>query len=238
VHQQAGVAASVLTAPLIDGPTRHLHVIHASRHAWQLADEEGRVTTCVMLPGAVRLPSGIALATTCTAPSSVSVGDGAVVIADQPSRVTRWWRPARPRIAPLRGRVAVSEVRDLAREAPQLVGRGEGLTPYGDDVLCGALVACRAAEAPEAEQLVEAVRAVDLDHRTTATSALLLRLATDGWCIDEVAEYLTALAGGVDISAARARLLGVGHSSGSGLLAGIHRVIRADQGHDESEVAV
>jgi hypothetical protein len=237
VHQQAGVAASVLTAPLIDGPVRRLQVIYASRYAWQLADEDGRVTSCVMLPGSIRLPSGIALATTCAAPSSVSVGDGAVVIAGQASRVSRWWRPARPRTDSLRARVAVSEVRELARETPRLVGRGGGLTPYGDDVLCGALVACRAAGTPEAEHLVDALRGLDLDRQTTATSAMLLRLAMDGWCIDQVAEYLHTLARGVDTSAARKRLVDVGHTSGAGLLAGIHRVIRSEAGHPESEVA-
>jgi acetyl esterase/lipase len=113
--------------------------------------------------------------------------------------VTRWWRPARPRTAPLR-------------------------------------VACRATGTPEGEHLAEAVLSLDLDRLTTATSALLLRLAADGWCIDEVAAYLAALAHGGDTSAARRRLLGVGHSSGAGLLAGIHRVIRADERHDASEV--
>jgi hypothetical protein len=238
VHQRVGAAASVLAAPLIDGPQRRLVVAHASRYAWQLADEDGRVATSVIFPGAVRLPSAIAVPAMPATPSSVSVGDGAVTIGRQTLKVARWWRPARPRTPLLRGRVAASAVRGLARRLPELVGLGGGLTPYGDDVVCGALVACRAAGSPETGLLAEALRGIDLERRTTATSALLLRLASEGWCIDEVAGYLGALArGGADLESARAALLRVGHSSGAGLLEGIHRAVPTAEPEWEREVA-
>jgi hypothetical protein len=225
VQQRTGVAASMLTAPLVDGPARRLHVVHASRFAWQLAGDDDLVLTCVMLPGAVRLPSGIALATTAATPSSVSVGDGVVEVDGRPLPVTRWWRPARPRAALLRDRVAAGVLHALALRVPRMVGLGGGLTPYADDVVCGALIAGSAAGAPETADLVDAVRRIDLERRTTATSALLLRLATEGWCIDELAAYVAALARDERVSEARHRLLRVGHSSGAGLLAGIHEVI-------------
>jgi hypothetical protein len=105
-----------------------------------------------------------------------------------------------------------------------LLGRGGGLTPYGDDILCGALVALRAAGAPAASLLSQRLTAARLEQRTTAVSAALLRLAADGWCIDQLAAYLHAQAAGVEISAARAALLEVGGSSGRGLLQGVHLV--------------
>ena len=224
-----GFAASVLAAPLVDGPIRTLRVAHASRLAWQLADDHDRVVTCVILPGAVRLPHAMAVPELPAAPSLVSVGGGVIMLSGRSLPVSRWWRPARPRASSLRGRVAVSSVRDLAARVPRLIGLGAGLTPYGDDVVCGALVACSATGIPERAALVDAVIAVDLDRRTTATSALLLRQAVSGYCIDEVAAYLHALATRRNIDRARRALLAVGHSSGAGLLEGIHLVVASDE---------
>ena len=71
-----------------------------------------------------------------------------------------------------------------------LVGRGDGLTPYGDDVLCGWLAMHRAAgvETPDVD---EAVR----EHlsRTTLLSATLLDCAIHGEVIPEFAAYVAAL---------------------------------------------
>lgn len=229
MNRWRGIAASVLTAPLVDGPVRTLSVLHASRLAWQLGDADGRAVTCVMFPGAVRLPHAMAVPEPLAAPSLVSVGDGVIRISGRSLPVARWWRPTRPRASSLRGRVAVSAVLALAGEATELLGRGPGLTPYGDDVLCGALVACRAAGTPAGAALADAVAALDADRRTTATSALLLRQATLGYCIDQVGHYLMALATGTRLAEARQALLSVGHSSGAGLLEGIHRVLPADE---------
>ncbi|MGH3508481.1 MAG: DUF2877 domain-containing protein [Nocardioidaceae bacterium] len=224
-----GFSASVLAAPLVDGPTRILRVAHASRLAWQLADDHDRVVTCVIFPGAVRLPHAMAVPELSAAPSLVSVGGGVITLSGRSLPLTRWWRPARPRTSALRRRVVVSSVHDLAARVPRLIGLGAGLTPYGDDVVCGALVACSAIGIQEGAALVDAVSALDLDRRTTATSALLLRHAVSGYCIDEVADYLHALATGRKVDQARRTLLAVGHSSGAGLLEGIHRVVASDE---------
>jgi hypothetical protein len=104
-----------------------------------------------------------------------------------------------------------------AEGVADLVGRGDGLTPLGDDVLCGWLVAHRAAgvATPAVDDAVR--RALP---RTTTLSATLLACALEGECADLVADYLRAL--GTDAArAARDALESLGHSSGSGLAFGV-----------------
>ncbi len=223
-----GVVASVLCVGLVDSPDRTLRVVHRAAHAAQLADDSGRVVCCVMNRRAVRLPSAIVLPDGITVPSSISVGDGAVTIAGVPQPVVRWFRPARPRTPPVRGRVDVRAISALAREVPELIGLGPGLTPYGDDVVSGALVACRAAAPGSEREIVAALARLDLEQRTTATSAHLVRAAAHGWCVDPVADYLVALAGGGALEPSRQALLSLGRTSGAGVLEGIHRVFRAE----------
>lgn len=113
---------------------------------------------------------------------------------------------------------ALPEVRLLDADAvPQLVGHGPGLTPLGDDVLCGWLAAHRAAgvETPAVDDAVR--RALD---RTSTVSATLLACALAGEVADPVAGYLRAL-GTPRARAARAALLTLGHTSGAGLAHGV-----------------
>ncbi|MDF1603007.1 DUF2877 domain-containing protein [Nocardioides sp. YIM 152315] len=97
-----------------------------------------------------------------------------------------------------------------------MVGRGDGLTPYDDDVLCGWLAAHRAAgvATPEVDTAVRACR-----DRTTLLSAALLDCAMRGEVIPEFALWLAAL--GTPAEPARADALSaLGHTSGRGLLQG------------------
>lgn len=102
-----------------------------------------------------------------------------------------------------------------------LIGRGDGLTPYGDDVVCGWLAARRAVGVPT-PAVVSAVR----EHlgRTTLLSATLLDCALHGECLPALAVWLRARGSGAE-AAARARLLAVGGSSGAGLLVGAERAL-------------
>lgn len=116
----------------------------------------------------------------------------------------------RPRGAGLVPRVTAGTVADL-------VGRGDGLTPYADDVVCGWLALHRA--------LGVATPAVDDAvrrnlHRTTTLSATLLECALAGEVADAVGAYLRALATPAEHDA-RAPLEAVGHSSGRGLAHGV-----------------
>lgn len=100
---------------------------------------------------------------------------------------------------------------------PAFVGRGDGLTPLGDDVLCGWLAGHRAARVATPE--VDAVVRRHLG-RTTTLSAALLEAALLGEVCTPVADHLRAL--GTDrADATRGRLLAVGHTSGAGLAHGI-----------------
>jgi len=124
-------------------------------------------------------------------------------------------------------RLTVAEVRGApvtsleASEVASLVGRGDGLTPYGDDVLCGWLAVHRAAGV--ATPAVDAA-VLALAGRTTLLSATLLDCAAHGEVIPEFAAWLGALGTPAE-EALTARLAGVGHTSGRGLLEGARRAL-------------
>ena len=104
--------------------------------------------------------------------------------------------------------------------AARLVGLGQGLTPAGDDFLCGFFVAghCRrAARLARARLLTSFAEVVrDLLEQTTDISAVFLRDALAG----RVSRPLAALAEacsrapGSDLDGALRRLAAIGHSSG------------------------
>ncbi len=219
------MSASVLLAPLLDGPVRRLHTAYQSRYAAQIADDSGRVVFSVIHPDAVRLPFACSITAPVSVSPSISVGDGSLTWGNDLYTVARWWQPARPRFGVLRRAERPAAANELLAEWPDMLGRGPGLTPYGDDVLCGALVALHAASAPGFASLADEIRNADLEARTTATSASLLRTACDGWCIDELADYLRALATDTGVARAEATLRGVGASSGHGLIEGVARVL-------------
>lgn len=100
---------------------------------------------------------------------------------------------------------------------PALVGRGDGLTPVGDDVLAGWLVAGRAA-GRDLTPVAAAVAAAA--QRTTALSATLLAHAAEGSALPAFRALLLALAAGAGVTEATAALLAVGHTSGAGMLLG------------------
>ena len=99
----------------------------------------------------------------------------------------------------------------------ELLGRGAGLTPEGDDVATGAAAAVVAFAAPlglSSPELLAAFDPPDLSNRTTKLSATLLRLAIAG----EVAEPLGTI---LDLGASPERVVHatellrrLGHSTG------------------------
>jgi Protein of unknown function (DUF2877) len=214
---QALLSISALLGPLLEGPTRRLEAVDRSRTACQLADDAGRVVAALATAQAVALPHALIADALPDTHAPLSIGHGALRVGENSYRPARWWRPSRPVLAGVP--VRASMVDDLTEHWPDQLGLGPGLTPYHDDVLCGALVVLAAtATAPE---LRGNIAANDLERRTTATSAALIRLACDGWCISAVADHLSSVGRGFDNPLTRARLLAVGHSSGRGLLAGM-----------------
>lgn len=98
-----------------------------------------------------------------------------------------------------------------------LLGRGGGLTPLGDDVLCGWLAAHRATGV--ATPAVDAAVRAGLG-RTTLLSATLLDCALEGEVLPELGAWLAAAGGFGRLDGSTTALLAVGGSSGAGLMAG------------------
>ncbi len=163
-------------------------------------------------------------------------GSGQIVV-----RVSRWWRARRPQLRKPWARTAAELARRLSLtdglEEPVaiasetfaaaltgqavlsdavsgLIGLGSGLTPAGDDVLAGAIVTLRAAQAPHADELAGTITtALTSSNATTPVSATLLRYACDGYCVPQLTAVLE------DPTTLEA-LLAVGHTSGKALAHG------------------
>lgn len=160
-------------------------------------------------------------------PDREALGRARAALAERPV-------PAEIELARRDGARAAEELLrgDDARAAELLVGllgRGPGLTPTGDDVVAGFLLACRAVL--EAERLDPLARTVLAGARlaTTVVSRGMLADAAAGWCPDVVARGLAGLLAprpaGAD--AALADLLRVGSTSGADLLGGAAAVLEA-----------
>ncbi len=109
---------------------------------------------------------------------------------------------------------------DLTGLAARLGGRGPGLTPAGDDVLAGVLLAARARCGPSAEPELSAVAA---SICTTEPALAFLAWAARGQCIEPAHTVLLALTRRDEARAhaAATRLVTIGASSGAALLAGL-----------------
>ena len=231
------VAASSAVELALVGPSRPATVVAATPHAMYLAiDDADETMVCVASAEAVRVPCAVILESRALPPqvpagTIATVGKGNLTVAGVSFRVTRWWRPPRPRglgaMAPARvaaavrwltgrvadpldgqGRTAVADLVQALKmgsspdaAVARLLGRGPGLTPTGDDVLAGALVSLNALGAPAAGSLGAAVAASAPDA-TTTVSVALLRHAARGECIPQLADLLEAVAHGTDSGAA------------------------------------
>ncbi|MEV4460323.1 DUF2877 domain-containing protein [Microbispora sp. NPDC004025] len=117
---------------------------------------------------------------------------------------------------------------DSITAAERLIGLGPGLTPSGDDMLAGLLVALRhlgaAAGVPRAVWLADWLAAAvtyDARTRTTPVSATLLHCAARGEASPEVTGVLRGVAGHQPLEPAAHRLLRLGHTSGADLAWGV-----------------
>jgi hypothetical protein len=229
------VARHLREAP--DGPVRVLHHVPTALYV----EVAGRCVGVVgpraaQVPCAVRFTGvslGLVLAEAGLSPYVVR---GTLYLTDDPLVVGRLVDVRVPRIDPDRIlRRAASPAPDLA-EPPRpasdglaayaglpslidattvarLVGHGGGLTPLGDDVLCGWLAVLHATGRLDAETAALVRGAAD---RTTLLSATLLDCALHGEVLPEFAAYVAAL--GTPAEQDRARtLMAIGHTSGAGL---------------------
>ena len=202
-------------------------------------------------------PAALAVGTASAVgrPAALAVGEGAVHVGGHRAVAVRRWFDPRVRLTGL-DPAAVARLRATVRARPcgdallpagaagrlaeqlaggrhraavsELVGRGTGLTPAGDDLLAGALAALRAARSPAADGLGAATRDL-VPGRTSHLSAALLVAADEGAVVPEAEAVLRALvpphapglAVGDAVDRAAGRLLGVGHTSGWHLAAGL-----------------
>ncbi|MWA04399.1 DUF2877 domain-containing protein [Actinomadura sp. LD22] len=132
---------------------------------------------------------------------------------------------------------AAGDLAGAVEAAERIVGLGPGLTPSGDDILCGLLVSLRLVGGAVAgrrggtavwlaDWLGAAVTA-DAGTRTTALAATLLHCAAAGGAGGEIAAVLRCVAGHEPPSAAVRRLLAIGHTSGTDLAWGVLAGCRA-----------
>lgn len=232
-------AVSTLVAPTVGGRTQAARVLGVFPTAVYLGLSRHDTVLPILARDALALPTGIRLGVGSRELSwpvrpgdAVEVGEGRVRLASMTIHMARtWWPPrvaagppeSRPlrvdRPSPLRSRVA--DVVRCTDAVGTLVGLGPGLTPSGDDALCGALLVLRAAGSARLGPVRQGVSA-RLD-RTTSLSASLLRAAMEGYAVPCVVRLTSALAAG-DRHAAEAVLpevLAIGHSSGSDVVAGL-----------------
>jgi hypothetical protein len=134
--------------------------------------------------------------------ATASVRNGVLHLDDEPVVIGRLVDVSVPRL-PLAGIPGAVDVASL-------VGRGDGLTPYGDDVLCGWLAVTRGAgiATPDVDAAVR-----ELAATTTLLSATLLDCAMAGEAVPEFVAWLAGTRPVEDVER-------IGHSSGRGLVEG------------------
>jgi hypothetical protein len=208
----------------------------------------------VVAHGGLRLPTAVTLATEVPGGDwgvqpgeTVVVGDGRIHLPGAVVAGVRTWRPRRTPTAtaglPASAVAVLADLpqgslrdaadalvaelvsgRDATARVAALVGAGPGLTPSGDDALCGILLSLRLAgprAVLHAAALWEAVRL-----RLPATSSLsasLLAEAAQGYAVPPVVQLGEALVAGAParVLARIAEVAAIGHSSGEDLLAGM-----------------
>lgn len=202
VHEQLRAAPDGPVPVLHRGP----HAVYVDLHGWctGVVDAGAALVPCALRAGAGRLADLPARA--------AEVRDGVLHLDGRPLVVGRF---ARVTVPPLD--LGVDRPAPLTTEEVRaLVGAGDGLTPYGDDQLCGWLAVHRAAgiATPEVDAAVRA-----LAYRTTLLSATLLDCALHGEVLPEFAAWLQVVGTPAERGRAAA-LAAIGHTSGRGLLAG------------------
>jgi hypothetical protein len=197
----------IVAAPAL----RHVRIVGAGRSA-SYGEDDGFVVVFTREPPV--LPNGVQVARLPT------VGEEFVVRGDEV------WDPTLrlvdpPEIVPPEhddlGAAVESRDPSLAAAAgARLIGRGGGLTPEGDDLVCGvaAVVAVAGWDESLREAWVGALIGSDLRRRTTSLSATLLELAARGMGPEPLQAWLAGDA------SALARLEAIGHSTGRAIARG------------------
>lgn len=251
-----GVASTAIRGVLAEPHTPATVMGTASHAVWLLVGDEVIVAStrdATRLPNGLEIAADAAADAfgTVRHGSLVTVGLGQILLKGLTLDVVRWWDP-RPALRetsaaqlataitnlptavpdvesrPLADALSVGSTEEILAAAEQLIGRGSGLTPEGDDYLAGALAATRtlgealgrADTSPLLDSLaVPLMRLTSI--RTTAFSAALLSHAVAGRVAAPAGTLLRALTGRGDVVAGHRDLTRVGHTSGPALAAGM-----------------
>ena len=203
----------IVAAPAL----RHVRIVGAARSA-SYGEDDGFVVVFTREPPV--LPNGAQVS------SLPAVGDEVIVRGDEVWDPTlRLVEP--PDVAPPGDDDLVRAVRTrdpslAAAAGARLIGRGGGLTPEGDDLVCGvaAVVAVAGWDEASREAWLTALIGGDLRRRTTSLSATLLELAARGMGPEPLQAWLAGDA------RAFARLEAIGHSTGRAIARGAALAIR------------
>ena len=249
---QLAAVASVAIRSVLLGPVQQGLLLGVSDHAaWIGVDDEVLVLSD---REAVRLPNALELAVEelgrwIQPDDAVSIGGGIIAIGRLAVVPRRWFDP-RPVLPPIDTKALAGRLKELEKHSGlesdtrlvsalvnhdvesvlklcrSMLGKGEGLTPEGDDLLAGAFAAyillAPALDADTAWLRGIAEEIADLaGSRTTSFSAALVRHALEGGVAAPFASVLRSLASGADLLSTTERLLDVGHTSGEFLTRGI-----------------
>lgn len=235
-------AASTLLRETLAGPRKAARILGSGPFCCYL-DVTGSLlavecSDAIQLPRSVRLtvPAGSSSFAHLEPGMTASVGENAVTFPGLTVTVTRWWAPRRcrpgligVRVERLSSALATGPPPvDVALPVADLLGRGEGLTPAGDDVLAGMLLAARTEPVLVAALFAE-VEAVGL-RRTTLLSGALIRDAAAGYGVPAVLDLVEWLSGrGTDscLELLTGRVLALGNTSGTALAWGVARGARS-----------
>ncbi len=241
---EVAAAAPAWVRERLGGPRREAVVMHSGADAVYL-DDDG---ACLGLlsRSAVAVPCGLqtTLRAIPSADHTAHIGDGNLEVAGIQVRVGRIIDASVPRINAcsttpsvladacgdrldaVRSELPASALSALRSADPAsvraLLGRGSGLTPVGDDVLCG-WTATRHGLGTPSVPMIRAIQA-SASASTTRLSATLLDRACAGEVIPQFRQLLLALRSPTTSAPAIGRavdaLFAVGHTSGAGLLLG------------------
>lgn len=124
----------------------------------------------------------------------------------------------------LRAALRRNDVTAALRASQRMIGLGPGLTPAGDDLLCGVLAGLTLLGHHQASRIGAGILAL-APGRTTDLSLALLRHATQGQVNTELGSVIQALAGTGRLHDALSRLFAVGHTSGIALGLGLSAAV-------------
>ena len=239
-------AAPLPARPRLTGASRPGRVVGVHPSCVYVVSDQGEAHSSVVavetadgvgLPCALRLGLDRAAApfAAVRVGDPAAVGDGHVVAGPVTVRVVRWWSP--PVVRPWLGaghpwETLAGLLRDVRPpvdpdlDPHELLGRGPGLTPAGDDVLAGWLLAVHHEDELRATPMAALETAATA---TTALSAALLHEAAAGRGVPAAVALADTLAGhgdAGDLERVLTRLLRVGHTSGAALAFGLLRGAR------------